>query len=126
MRIRAAGRTPAGWRFDREQTLTATVAHPGGVTDPRDRDRDARLCKLLDCVMRVAGGSEGLRKQLGELGIDLDHLVKCVRQWCRDRAVADDETLNNYMNVGGGSERLELDPDLVRELIGLVERIRRP
>jgi hypothetical protein len=121
MRVRAAGRTPAGWRFDREQTLTATVAHPGDTTDPRDRHREARLCELLDCVMHVAGDSEGLRKRLVELGVDFDHLVKCLRQWCRDRTVDDDETFERST-----TGQVELDRDVLSELIRLVERIRRP
>ncbi|HEX4982330.1 MAG TPA: hypothetical protein VFV63_11550 [Ilumatobacteraceae bacterium] len=49
---------------------------------------------MLDCVMHVAGDSDGLRERLTELGVDFDHLAKCLRRWCRDRAVSDDEMPN--------------------------------
>lgn len=84
-RVMAAGVTLRGARFTREQTLTAAVFQ-GGDNPPRTsgsdpRTRDEEICHLLECLL----GNESVRKYLGERGVDVESLAKCVRQFCRER-----------------------------------------
>jgi hypothetical protein len=84
-RVIASGVTLRAASFTREQTLTAAVFHSGdnpprtSGTDPRTRDE--QLCRLLECLLQ----NESLRKYLGERGLDVESLARCVRQFCRER-----------------------------------------
>lgn len=92
LRVRAAGQSRDGLPFQRERTLTAAVWH-GGNRDAdlggdrlldELRERDARLCRLLDCLLGRDGVIDaGLEKRLREAGVDLDHLRKCIAAHCR-------------------------------------------
>ena len=48
------------------------------------RERDARLCELLSCLVQRDGalGAE-LEQRLRVLGIDLDQARKCLAGYCR-------------------------------------------
>ena len=93
LRVRASGQTRNGLPFSRERTLTAAVWHGGdrggrGGADDRLidelRQRDERLCKLLDCLLSRGGVIEPeLEKRLRAAGIDLDHLRKCLATHCK-------------------------------------------
>jgi hypothetical protein len=96
LRVRAGGQTRNGLPFTRERTLTAAVWH-GGDRDGRGgagdrlidelRQRDERLCKLLDCLLTRGGVIEPeLEKRLRAAGVDLDHLRKCLAGHCRPAA----------------------------------------
>ncbi|RKH97028.1 LodA/GoxA family CTQ-dependent oxidase [Corallococcus sp. AB038B] len=90
LRVRARGRTRKGMPFMREQTFTA-VTWRGGDRDAETgagggerfmdapTERDDRLCKLLECVLR-RGGAIGpeLEKRLREEGLDLEHIRQCL------------------------------------------------
>ena len=94
VRVRARGTTANGEPFTREKTLTAAVWRGGDrVSDPGSggqaivdylRERDARLCELLSCLLRQDGviGAEQ-EKRLRALGIDLAHLRRCLAEFCR-------------------------------------------
>ena len=81
----ASGVTLRGAAFTREQLLTAAVFQggdnplPTSGTDPRNRDE--RLCHLLDCLLK----NESVRKFLGERSIDAGSLAECVRRFCQER-----------------------------------------
>jgi hypothetical protein len=89
LRFRARGTTYNGETFTREKTLTAAVWHgsdhvpaPGG--SGQGDDRDCRLCKLLECL--IASGttlSPELEKRLQSLGINLNHVRKCLAEACK-------------------------------------------
>ncbi|NUO09335.1 MAG: VWA domain-containing protein [Candidatus Brocadia sp.] len=96
-RVRARGQTRKGLSFSRERSLTAAVWH-GGDRDAETasggsdcfvnvmRERDEKLCELLKCL--TAKGSTidiELEKHLQAKGLDLDHLRKCLHQFCRGR-----------------------------------------
>jgi hypothetical protein len=97
VRIRARGTTMGGEAFTREQTLTAAAWRGGNQvpTVPADgggnsgvvdylRDRDARLCELLTCLLQPNGVlSAELEKRLRALGIDVDRVRKCLAGFCR-------------------------------------------
>jgi hypothetical protein len=97
VRIRARGTTMGGEAFTREQTLTAAVWRGGNQvpTGPADgggkseivdylRDRDARLCELITCLLQPNGVlSAELEKRLRALGIDVDRVRKCLAGFCR-------------------------------------------
>ncbi len=84
-RVMASGVTLRGAAFTREQLLTAAVFQggdnplPTSGTDPRNRDE--RLCHLLDCLLK----NESVRKFLGERSIDAGSLAECVRRFCQER-----------------------------------------
>ena len=94
LRVRGCGRTRKGMPFTREQTLTAVVwrggdrdaqtgAGDGGHLVDVLNERDARLCELLECLMRCGGAIEPeLEKQLRAAGLDLDHIRKCLEGYC--------------------------------------------
>ena len=93
-RIRARGTTRSGEPFTREKTLTAAVWHggdrPGGGGNPGQvvidylRDRDARLCAALSCLLQSGGVIDAeLEKRLREAGVDLQALRKCLAEFCK-------------------------------------------
>jgi len=94
-RIRARGTTRSGEPFTREQTLTAGVwrggdrpgdsGNPGQVIVDYLRDRDARLCEALSCILHRGGTIDAeLEKRLREAGLDLEALRKCLGAFCKD------------------------------------------
>jgi hypothetical protein len=101
IRIRARGTTFRGEPFVREQTLTAAVwrggdrppapgGGPGGgpcnVVDYL-RDRDARLCELVRCLVARDGVvAAELEKRLVALGFSLDDARACLERFCRGDA----------------------------------------
>jgi hypothetical protein len=94
-RIRARGTTRGGESFTREKTLTAAVwrggdrpadsGNPGQVIVDYLRDRDARLCEALSCILQRGGTIDAeLEKRLREAGLDLQALRKCLGEFCKD------------------------------------------
>lgn len=82
IRIRATGETMRGWRFERERTLTATAVPGGDDWDQNDPKPD-RLCELLHCLEAHGVLGDRLHEALKRLGIDLDDLLRCLREACR-------------------------------------------
>ena len=94
-RVRASGTTMSGEPFTRERTLTPAVWRGGDhATDPGPgpgqavvdylRDRDARLCELLTCVLRRGGVIDAeLEERFRGLGLDLAGAAKCLERYCR-------------------------------------------
>jgi hypothetical protein len=93
VRIRAHGTTLSGETFTREKTLTAAVwrggdnpSYPGAngqSTLDYLRERDARVCELLSCLIQRDGTiSAELEKRLRALGIDIDRARKCLAACC--------------------------------------------
>lgn len=89
IRVRAAGRSVRGHRFQREQTRTAAVWH-GSSTESlatslarplRESDgaRDGEVRRLLDCLLAERTLSPRVRARLRDLGLDVAHLRKCLR-----------------------------------------------
>jgi hypothetical protein len=95
LRIRASGTTLSGEPFARERLLTGAVWRGGDRPDAGNngqvivdylRDRDARLCELLNCLLQRDGViTPELEKWLRELGLDPDRARKCVAQFCHGR-----------------------------------------
>jgi hypothetical protein len=92
-RIRANGTTFSAEPFTREKTLTAAVWRGGDhASDPASggqiivdylRERDARLCELLGCLLKRDGVlTARLEQRLRELDIDIDHVRKCLAGFC--------------------------------------------
>jgi hypothetical protein len=95
-RVRARGTTRQGETFLRERTLTAGVWAGGDRdADPNGngqtlinylRDRDAKLCELLQCLTRPNGViNSKLEERLQALGLDLAQARKCLSILCTDR-----------------------------------------
>ena len=94
-RIRAVGTTLSGEPFTREKTLTGAVwrggdqgsdggGNAGQIIVDYLKERDARLCKLLKCLLERDGTlSPELEKRLHGLGVDVEHLRKCLAEFCR-------------------------------------------
>jgi hypothetical protein len=82
IRVRATGTTFYGKPFQREQTLTAATALGGDRQPGPDAiitwldERDRRLCRLLGCLLKEGG-------HMRELGIDREHLEKCLAEYCQ-------------------------------------------
>jgi len=94
-RVRARGTTRRGETFLRERTLTAGVWAGGDRdADPTRggqslidywRDRDRRLCELLQCLTRTNGAiSPKLEEHLRALGLDVSQVRKCLGILCSD------------------------------------------
>ncbi|HYM85194.1 MAG TPA: vWA domain-containing protein, partial [Pseudoxanthomonas sp.] len=92
-RIRASGRSRAGYAFHREQTLTA-VAWRGGDRDALPpggdglvdwlEERDRRLCALLQCLLPKRGAiTPEVAKQLQAAGFDLEAARDCLKKYCQ-------------------------------------------
>lgn len=86
-RVRAAGRTSAGFPFQREQTLTAVVWRGGDRDADPDRPRGnagERLCELLRCLLGKGGlVTPELERRLREDGVDVARLRRCLAVLCR-------------------------------------------
>src|SRR5262249_24927407 len=94
LRVRANGTTFAGEPFTREKTLTAAVWRGGDHTTDSGgsgqviidylRERDERLCELLQCVLKRDGTiTAELEQRLRAIGIDVDRLRKCLAGFCK-------------------------------------------
>src|SRR4029077_2096395 len=91
-RIRASGTTMSGEPFVRERLLTAAVWRGGDHPDTGNngqvivdylRDRDARLCELLKCLLQRDGViTPEFEKWLRGLGLDPDRARNCVGEFC--------------------------------------------
>ena len=95
VRVRARGRSRLGIPFARERTLTAAVWHGGDRDgDPRQRPgvgegcgHGMDLCATLRCLLARGGVlTPELEKRLQAMGIDPEHLRKCLEIGCRDAA----------------------------------------
>ena len=91
-RVRARGTARSGEPFTRERTLTGVVwrggdrsTDAGGSQAIVDylRDRDARVCQLLGCLLDDGAFTAEAERQLRSLGIDLDRVRKCLTGFCR-------------------------------------------
>ena len=94
IRIRARGMTQRGEPFTREKTLTVSVWRGGSHGSDSGgslsilidylRQRDARLCELLKCLLQRGGAIDAeTEKRLREAGVNLDELRKCISEFCR-------------------------------------------
>lgn len=88
IRVRASGTTFYGTPFQREQTLTVTTAL-GGDRDPAQdgllhwlKDRDRRLCRLLECLMKEGLHELRVREWAKEAGINLEAIMHCLKTYC--------------------------------------------
>ncbi len=84
IRVRAAGTSPRGWTFGREQTLTAAV-WAGGDQPPAPGRTPDPLCDLIDCLVRSGAISEELIARLAQSRIDLRAFLKCLEGRCARR-----------------------------------------
>lgn len=102
-RIRASGRSRAGYPFQREQTLTAAVWRGGERdADPNNvgggpvvrwlQEQDEKLCELIRCLL---GGRSGitpeLERRLREAGVDVERLRRCLAAYCRSSRTQDED-----------------------------------
>ncbi len=86
IRVRAAATTLRGRAVTREHLLTGAVwdggDHPpptGGEEPPGGRED---LCELLACLLHRNVITPELRKRLLALGLDVDGVLKCLKEWC--------------------------------------------
>jgi hypothetical protein len=96
VRIRARGATMSGEPFTREKTLTPAVWRGGDRVTGADktgqvvvdylRERDARLCQLLTCLLQRGGliGAD-LEQRLHALGVDISDARKCLEEFCHGK-----------------------------------------
>jgi hypothetical protein len=120
-RLLARGRTLRNRPFTREQLVGGAV-WPGGDNPPPTSDgdpraQDERLCRLLGCLL----ADEGLRRLLEARGIEVDHLHKCLVDYCRDRRPGEGApALSRPPELGGLVRRLTADPQIVAVLARLL------
>jgi hypothetical protein len=87
-RVLASGKTLRGRDFSREQLLTGAVwkggdtPPPTGKEDPQE-DKE-RLCRLLSCLVSGKVIGPEVERKLKELGLNLDALRACLKEWCRN------------------------------------------
>ncbi len=79
MRIRANGYTFAGSLFTREQTLTAVAVVGGDNTGLGSSDG---IRELLCCVLHGTKEGSEVWKRLAALGLDTDHMRRCLKKIC--------------------------------------------
>ncbi len=95
LRVRARGRTRAGLPYTRERTLTAAVWRGGDHdaatwTQHEPRPGHGDLCELVECLLgKDRAVDDRFVERLREMGIDLDHVRKCLAGWCRQHDVGD-------------------------------------
>jgi hypothetical protein len=86
LRVLASGLTLRRVAFTREQLLSGAVAlggnRPAPTSDPSAGTHDARLCELLDCLLRP----DALGRLLVEHRVDPNVLQRCIKEWCRNRS----------------------------------------
>ncbi len=97
IRVRANGTTRSGYRFSREQSLSAQVWH--GADRPGDRASDPRP----PTGGRGDGGGDGGGEGGGDAGRDLGRLLWCI--FGREGAI-DDKLWKRWANKGLKVERL--------------------
>ena len=90
-RVRAQGSTSRGEPFSRERTVTVSVwaggdRDDGGLRGLVDhlRERDERLCELLDCLTGEGRIGRALEERLHAAGLDLGELKRCLARYCAD------------------------------------------
>lgn len=80
--IIATGLTGRGEPFTREHLLTAVVGRgsqqPPGSTEPGGD----KFCELVDCLLEGGVLTDTLRRRLKRYGIDVAHLLRCVKSVC--------------------------------------------
>ena len=87
-RVKGQGVSLRGLPFTREQEVTGAVwkggdnPSPSGKDDPYDPKE--RLCQLLACLFSQKVISPELEKRLTELGLNLDGLRRCMKEFCAD------------------------------------------
>lgn len=88
--IRGEGRTLQGRRFTRERLVTGSVWNGGDDPAPSANDpgnHDAQFCRLLECLTRNA-----FAEYFEELGIDVDELRACIKEYCRSTQLPSEPT----------------------------------
>jgi hypothetical protein len=97
-RVRARGRTRAGYPFQREQTLIAAVWQGGDRdADPNNKNggplvswlqgQDEKICRLLRCILSEGGViTPKFGKLLLEMGLDVKHLRRCLKSCCDSKS----------------------------------------
>lgn len=85
-RVLATGVTLRGLAFSREQLLSGAVVlggdNPAPTSDPTSGAHDARLCELLECLLKP----DALGRFLTEHHIDPDVVRGCIERWCKQGA----------------------------------------
>ena len=113
-----------GLPFTREQEVTGAVWRGGDQPPPSGKDDPAgerdHLCRLLGCLLSTETLSPELVKRLGELGISLAGLRRCLKEYCADPRPSEIE------RSGPNSERLgrllaELSPQSLELLAELAQ-----
>ena len=119
-RVIAEGLSRRARPFTREHLLTAVVGHPTRPPDgrPPGADRpDHDLCKLLSCLLSPQVLTERVQKRLEALGIDLEHLRRCIAKWCAKQKPASSTTTDVLRELDRPEIRaalrrfLEMPPD---------------
>jgi hypothetical protein len=82
-RIRATGTTFYGAAFQREQTLTAVTIRSGNEGGGRGGGSgDSGVCATLECLIKEGLRSPRLREWARNAGLDLEALLRCLREGC--------------------------------------------
>jgi hypothetical protein len=118
IRVRAQGETLYGSPFTREQMVTA-VAVPGGGTTPAEPPRDP-LVELLCCLFKGGQLPDPMRRRLDALGIDSEHLMRCLRHVCARHPAAERERRGAGQPATGHIAEVNLE--LVRHLRAVLDR----
>jgi hypothetical protein len=86
-RVLARATTLRGRDVTREHLLTGAVWQGGDNPPPSGKDEPddekERLCELLACLVNRNVIKPDLEKRLGELGLNLDGVRRCLKEWCR-------------------------------------------
>lgn len=86
-RVCARATTLRGREVMREHLLTGAVWKSGDNPPPSGKDEPddgkERLCELLACLLNRSSIKPDLEKRLGELGLNMDGIRRCLKEWCR-------------------------------------------
>lgn len=121
-RVRARGTTLRGLLFTREQELTGAVWKGGDNPPPSSKDdpheQRERICKFLACLLSRKTVSPELEKRLAELGLSLEGVRRCLKEFCSRPSPASTEEIQQP------SDRLlRLVAGLRPEVLDLLEKI---
>jgi hypothetical protein len=87
-RVQGRGVTLRGLPFTREQEVTGAVYKGGDNPPPAGQDDPygpkERLCRFLACLLSQKVISPELEKRLAEVGLNLDGLRRCLKEFCAD------------------------------------------
>ena len=116
IRVRCIGTTFRGTRFQREQTLSASV-FPGGDNPPQTGGGStvAFWCEVVHCLLNEKVLGPKLIEQLRALGIDLAALLRCIAETCRRLKGG----ATKPCGCSGASPTV-YDPNLVRHLAEII------